>query len=124
MTEGVELQNQDKARTLGEKEIYKDLRILEADTIKHAEIKEKNLKEYIRRTRKLHCRNMIKEVNACGVPLVRYTEPFLKWEKEEFQEMDKRTRKLMKMLKALHPRDDVDKLYVSRKRKKTRQHSR
>ena len=29
--------------------------------------------------------------------------------------MDQRTRILMTMHKALHPRDDVDKLYVSRK---------
>ena len=29
--------------------------------------------------------------------------------------MDPRTRKLMTMHEALHPRDDVDRLYVSRK---------
>ena len=29
--------------------------------------------------------------------------------------MDQRTRKLMTMHKALHPRDDVDRLFVSRK---------
>ena len=29
--------------------------------------------------------------------------------------MDQRTRKLMTMHKALHPRDDVDRLYMSRK---------
>ena len=29
--------------------------------------------------------------------------------------MDQRTRKLMTLHKALHPRDDVDRLYVSRK---------
>ena len=29
--------------------------------------------------------------------------------------MDQRTRKLMTMDKALHPRDDVDRLYVSKK---------
>ena len=29
--------------------------------------------------------------------------------------MDQRTRKLMTMHKVLHPRDDVDRLYVSRK---------
>ena len=29
--------------------------------------------------------------------------------------MDQRTRKLMIIHKALHPRDDVDRLYVSRK---------
>ena len=30
--------------------------------------------------------------------------------------MDQRTRNLMTMHKALHPRDDVDRLYVSRKK--------
>ena len=41
LTERIELPNQDKIRTLGEKEIYKYQRILEADTITHAEMKEK-----------------------------------------------------------------------------------
>ena len=39
MTEGVELPNQLVIRTLGEKETYKYLEILEADTIKHVEMK-------------------------------------------------------------------------------------
>ena len=43
------------------------------------------------------------------------TIPFLKWTREELKQMEQRTRKLMTMHKALHPRDDVDKLYVSRK---------
>ena len=42
ITDGMELPNQEKIRTLGEKEIYKYLGILEATTIKQAEIKEKN----------------------------------------------------------------------------------
>ena len=29
--------------------------------------------------------------------------------------MDQRTRKLMTMYKALHPRDDIERMYVSRK---------
>ena len=37
------------------------------------------------------------------------------WSREELQQMDQRTRKLRMMLKALHPRDDIHKLYVSRK---------
>ena len=53
MTEGVELLNQVVIRTYREKEIYNYLGILEADTIKQAEMKEKKLKEYLRRTRKL-----------------------------------------------------------------------
>ena len=53
LTDGMELPNQDKIRTLGEKEMYKYLDILEADTIKQVDIKEKIKKEYLRRTRKL-----------------------------------------------------------------------
>ena len=49
----MELLNQDKIRMLGEKETYKYLSILEADTIKQVEMKEKVKKEYFRRTRKL-----------------------------------------------------------------------
>ena len=50
-----------------------------------------------------------------AVPLVKYLGSFLKWTREELKQMDQRTRKLMTMHKALHPRDDVDRLYVSRK---------
>ena len=49
------------------------------------------------------------------MPLVRYSGPILKWAREELKQMDQRTRKLMIMHKVLHPRDDVDRLYVSRK---------
>ena len=39
LADGMELPNQDKIRTLGEKETYKYLSILEADTIKQVEMK-------------------------------------------------------------------------------------
>ena len=39
----------------------------------------------------------------------------MKWTKEELKQMDQRARKLTTMQRTLHPRDDVDKLYVSRK---------
>ena len=41
LTDGMEQPNQDKIRTLGEKETNKYLGILEADTIKQMEMKEK-----------------------------------------------------------------------------------
>ena len=77
-------------------------------------------KEYLRRMRKLletklSSRNLIKGINTWAVPLVRYSGPFLKWTREELKQMNQRTRKLMTMHKALHSRDDVDRLYVSRK---------
>ena len=53
ITDGMELPNQEKIRTLGEKEIYNYLEIMEADTLKQEETKEKIKKEYLRRTRML-----------------------------------------------------------------------
>ena len=84
------------------------------------EIKDKIQKEYLRSTRKLletklSRRNLIKGINTWAVPLARYSGPFLKWTRDELRQMDQRTRKLMTMHKALHPRDDVDRLYVPRK---------
>ena len=113
LTDGIELPNQDKIRTLAENETYKYLGILEADTIKQVEMKNKFQKEFLRRTRKLletkfSSRNLIKGINTWAVPLVRYSGPFLKWTRKELRKMDQRTRKLMTMHKALHPRDDVD----------------
>ena len=59
--------------------------------------------------------NYIKGENTWVVPLVRYSGPFLKLTREELQQMDQRTRKLMTMHKALHPREDVDRFHMSRK---------
>ena len=121
LSDRMELPNQDIIRTLGEKETYKNLGILEGDTIKQVDMKGKILKkEYPRRTRNLletnpYSRNLIEGINTWAVLLVRYTGPFLKWTTEELKQMDQWTRKLMTMCKALHPRDYVDRLYVSRK---------
>ena len=70
--DGIELPNEDKIRTLAENESYKYLRILEADTIKQVERKNKIQKEYLRRTRKLletklNSRNLIKGINTCAI---------------------------------------------------------
>ena len=81
-TDGIELPNQDKIRILGENDAYKYLGILEADTIKQVQMKDKIQKEYLRRSRKLletklSCRNFIKGINTWAVPRVRYSGPFL-----------------------------------------------
>ena len=49
------------------------------------------------------------------IPLVRYSGQFLKWTREELKQMDQRTRKQMTMHKALLSKDDVDRLWVSRR---------
>ena len=116
MTEGMELPNQEKIRTLGEKETYKYLRILEANIIKQVEMKEK-IKKYPRITRKLfeikpYSRNLIKEINTWAVSLVRYSGTFLKLTRQ-LKQMNQRRRIPMTMLEALNSRDDVDCLYLS-----------
>ena len=121
LTDGMELPNQDEIRTLAENETDKYLGILEVDTIKQVEMKDKIQKEYFRRTRKLletklSSRNLIKGINTWTVLFLRYSGPFLKWTRNGLKQMDQRTRKLITMHKALHPRDDVDRLYVSRKK--------
>ena len=120
LTDGIELPNQDKIRTLAENETYKYLGILEADTTKQVEMKNKIQKEYLRRTRKLlekklSSRNLIKGINTWAVHVVRYSGPFLKWTRDELRQMDQRTRKIMTIHKALHPRDDVNRPYVPKK---------
>ena len=69
LTDRMELPNQGKIRTLGENETYKYLGILEADTIKQGEMKDKIQNEYLKRTRKLletniSSRNPIKGINT------------------------------------------------------------
>ena len=105
-----------KTRTLEENKNYKYLGILEADTIKEIEMKEKIKKEDHQRTRKLpktklYNRNLSKGINTWAVPLVKYSGPFFKWTKEKLQQIHQRTRKLMKM----YLRNDVDRLNMSGK---------
>ena len=69
VTDGMDVPNKDKLKTLAENETYKYLGILEADTIKQAEMKEKIQKEYLWRTRKIletkpNIRNLIKGLNT------------------------------------------------------------
>ena len=90
LTDGMELSNQHKIKTLGEKETYKYLGIFGTDTIKQAGMKEKIEEEYPRRTRKLlktklSSRKLIKGINTCAAPLVRYSGSFLKWTREELK---------------------------------------
>ena len=115
----IELPKQEKIRTLGEQKTYKYLGILEAGIIKQVEMKENFLKEYLGRTRKLletklHSRSLIKGISIWAVQHLRYSGPFLKWTRK-LQKMNQRTRKHLVMHNALHPRDDVDRMYVSRK---------
>ena len=73
MTDGIELPNQDRIRTLEEKESYKYLGILEADTIKQVQMKDMIRKENAKTTRdknlqqKPHQRNKYLGCGPCQI---------------------------------------------------------
>ena len=77
-------------------------------------------KEYIRRLRKvlkskLNGGNLVRAVNTWAVSLLRYSATFVSWRKSELQAIGRKTRKLFTIYGALHPKSDVDRLYIARK---------
>ena len=77
-------------------------------------------KKYIRRLRtvlksKLNGGNLVCGVHTWAVSLLRYSAAFVSWRKSELQAIDRKTRKLFTIYGALHPKSDVDRLYIPRK---------
>ena len=64
---------------------------------------------------KLNGRNMVQAINTWAVSVLRYSAPFIEWTREELKTMDRMTRKMLTMHKALHHRDSVCRLYLPRK---------
>ena len=64
---------------------------------------------------KLNGRNTIIALNTRAVSILRYGAGILKWNKNELQEMSRKTGKFMTMNKELHPSSDVALSFVSRK---------
>ncbi len=117
---GCKLTNGTIMRGLSDEETYKYLGIIEAEDIKHEDMKESVRKQYFDRTRKilkskLNAGNTVKAMNTWAVSLVRYSAGIIKWNTEELQTMDRKTRKLMTAHGALHPKADVDRIYLPRK---------
>ena len=80
-------------------------------------MKELVRKEYFRRVKKilkskLNGGNTIKAINSRAVSIIRYGAGIVDGTKEELQEMDWKTRKLLTINRALHPQADVDRLYL------------
>ena len=64
---------------------------------------------------KLFGRYKIEAINAYAVPVITYTAGVVKWTTEEMSVLNRDTRKILNMYGALHPRADVDRLYLPRK---------
>ena len=55
-------------------------------------------------------------VNSWAVSIMRYDAGIFKWNKNELQELERKTRKFLTMNKEMHPRRDFAWLHVSRKK--------
>ena len=112
---GIELPDGQVIKSLQKDESYKYLGISEADKFLEEKMKLNVLKGYIRRLRKvlkskLNGGNLVCGVNIWVVSLLRYSAAFVSWRKSELQAIDRKTRKLLSIYGALHPKLDVDRL--------------
>ena len=55
------------------------------------------------------------EINAWTVAVFRYEAGIFQWKESELKDVDRKSRKTMTMYIALHPKSDVDTLYIKRK---------
>ena len=60
-------------------------------------------------------KNEITAINAWAVAVFRYGAGMLQWKENELKDVHRKSRKTMTMYRALHPKSDVDRLYVKRK---------
>ena len=117
-SEGVEMPDGERIKTV-EKNGYKYLGILEYNKTKKSKMKRNFRREYLRRTKlimksRLNGRNKIIAIKTWTVSLMRCDASTVKWTRSELDEIDRKPRKVMPFNKELHPRRDVDRLYVSR----------
>ena len=64
---------------------------------------------------KLNDENLVQGVYTWAVPLLRYSAAFISWRKCDLHAIDRKTMKLFTIYGGLHPKFDVDRLYIHRK---------
>ena len=119
-SDGIALPNKITMKGPKEGGSYEYLGVIQADGTKHHKMREKVETGYYRRERKiletkLNGGNIITGINTWAIPLLRYSAAFLDRAEPELEQMDRRTRKLMTMHRALNRKSDVARIYLSRK---------
>ena len=119
-SDGIVLLSKTTMKGLKDGDGYKYLGVIQADRMKHHEMKEKIKTEYCRQVRKiletkLNGGSIIIGINTWAVSLLRYSAAFLDWTGAELEQVDRRTRKLMTMHQALNPKSDLVRIYLPRK---------
>ena len=88
---------------------YKYLGIMERSDICKEQMKRSVKTEYFKRVRlalksRLNAANVFQAINIWAVPTVRYGAGIIQFAKEELQQLDRKTRKLITLYGGLHPR--------------------
>ena len=102
-------------------EVYKYVGVLEANDIKH----ESTIKKLSKKIRK-SCQestqvdnvkggNIMRALNTWAVSLLRYSDEVISCTRRELMSLHGKTRKLLTIHGALHPRANVSRLFISRK---------
>ena len=117
--DGIHLPDQEIMKEVDENG-YTYFGILELDEIKEHEMKIKVTAEYKRRLRlilksKLNGKNKIQAINTWVAALLRYGAEIINWKVDELKKTDRTMRKTLMMYGALHPKSDIDRLYLKRK---------
>ena len=60
-------------------------------------------------------RNKVSAINTRAVAIFRYRAGIIQWKASELKDLDRKSRRTMRMYGALHPKSDVDILYMKRK---------
>ena len=60
-------------------------------------------------------KNKIQAINNLVVALLRYGAGIINWKVDELKKMDRTTKNTLTMYGALHPKSDIDRLYLKRK---------
>jgi recombinational DNA repair ATPase RecF len=64
----------------------------------------------------LNAKNKITAIGALDVPLLRYSFRTINWRLEEIRKIDSKTKKILTKYKTHHPKADIDRLNVKRKK--------
>ena len=64
---------------------------------------------------KLNGRNKVTTISTWSVAIFRYGTGIIQWKASELEDLDRKSRRTMTIFGGLHPKSDVDRLYVKRK---------
>ena len=93
--------------------------MLGKEDINHQKVKNSVQLEYKRRLRfilktNLSGRHKISAINTYTVPLIRYTAGIINWTNKKLHSLDTKTRKVITVHRGLHPRADIERIYLPR----------